>query len=103
MHLDGEFSFVIETDGFTSFGEDWKGPYAVPFSYAEKGCFGGNHGFHPDKGPRPPFIGYGPRFLPGIVLSGAELVDGAVTYAKIMGVELPNADGKVLEKLLRKE
>ena len=103
MHLDGDFSFVVETDGFTSFGDDWQGPLAVMTTNGGNCELKGNHGFHPDKGPRPPFIGYGPDFLSGVVLENAELVDGAPTYAKLVGVDMPDADGKALENLLRKE
>lgn len=102
MHLDGDFSFVVETDGFTSFGDDWQGPLAVTNVDGAHCKLGGNHGFHPDKGPRPPFIGYGPNFISGVHMSNAELVDGAPTYAKLLGVELSDADGKALENLLRK-
>jgi len=101
MHLDGEFSFVVETDGSTSFEQDWQGPFAKPTQLTITGRVGGNHGFHPDKGPRPPFIACGPAFLKGAIIPNAELVDGAPTYAKVMGVELPDADGKALVQLLR--
>lgn len=101
MHLDGEFCFVVETDGSTSFEQDWQGPFAKPTQLTITGRVGGNHGFHPDKGPRPPFIACGPAFLKGAVIPNAELVDGAPTYAKVMGVELPCADGNVITKLLR--
>ncbi len=100
MHLDGKFSFMVETDGYTAFKNDWKVP-VVNLPLADCGCVGAEHGFHPDKGPRPPFIAYGPDILKGVVLPEAELVDGAPTYAKIMGIELPYADGKPLTKLLK--
>ena len=67
----------------------------------EQGDQKGAHGFHPDKGPRPPFIACGPAFFKGARISNAELVDGAPTYAKVMGVDLPYADGNALTELLR--
>ena len=99
--LDGDFSFVVETDGSTSFGNDWTGAYAKAETLSLCGCIGGNHGYHPDKAARPPFIAYGPDFIKGAVLSGAELVDGAPTYAKVLGVELKNADGRPLTELIK--
>ena len=65
------------------------------------GRMGGDHGFHPDKGPRPFFLGCGPAFKKGVVLKDANLVDGAPTYARIMGVELPQTEGKALTELLK--
>lgn len=100
MHLDGDFSFVVETDGYTEFGKSWYGKPVqnVPFSIT--GPVKGDHGFHPDKGPRPPFIVCGPAVKKGAALEHADLIDGAPTYAKILGVELPDADGKALSELL---
>lgn len=101
MRLDGGFSFVVETDGYTSFGDDWDGAYASSLPLTVCGCVGGNHGYHPDKAARPPFIAYGPDFLKGAVLSDAELVDGAPTYARVLGLELKNADGRALTELIK--
>lgn len=100
MRLNGKFSFVVETDGYTAFKNGWKEKAVTNLPLALHGCIGAEHGFHPDKGPRPPFVACGPDVLKGVVLPEAELVDGAPTYAKILGVKLPNADGKPLMKLL---
>ena len=100
-HLAGDFSFVLETDGYSSFDVGWTGPYTSNHPMDECGnCRRGSHGHHPDKGPSPVFIGFGPAFKAGAVLSNANLVDGAPTYAKILGVSLPDADGHPLEELL---
>ena len=96
MHLDGDFSFIVEGDEETTFEADLFGPTVIDFR-------GGDHGFHPDKGPRPPFIAYGPSIKQGVVLSAGHLVDGAPTYAKILGVELPDADGLPFSDLLKGE
>ncbi|MBR5157608.1 MAG: alkaline phosphatase family protein [Clostridia bacterium] len=100
MHLDGDFSFVIETDGYTKFGTDWLEPAVVPMPFSITGPVRGDHGFHPDKGPRPPFIACGPEIKKGAILDNAELIDGAPTYAKILGIDLPDADGRALSELL---
>lgn len=94
----GDFSLVLETDGHTGFGMKWSGPYEEPHP---EGRLKGNHGFHPDFGPRPFFLGCGPAFQSGAVLEHAELIDGAPTYAKILGVRLPAAQGRALEELLQ--
>ncbi len=100
MHLDGDFSFVVETDGYTEFGGDWKGSVCKTMPMQTAGCIRGDHGFHPDKGPRPPFVACGPAIKKGVIVPDADLVDGAPTYAKILGVELPGADGRALTELL---
>ena len=63
----------------------------------------GDHGYHPDKGPRPPFIAFGPDIKTGVTLEGAELVDGAPTYARILEIEMPDVDGRALSELIKGE
>ena len=101
MRLDGPFSFVVETDGFSSFGDDWQASGGVSSPLTVSSCVAGDHGFHPDKGPRPPFLAFGPDIRQGVVLEGGDLVDGAPTYAKILGVELPDVDGTAFSELLK--
>ena len=95
MGYDGPFSFMLETDGVTSFSDKWTGPYLTPPAKL------GSHGYHPDKAPRPPIAAAGPAFRAGAVLPDARLIDGAPTWAKVLGFDLPDADGRVLEELLK--
>ena len=99
-HLAGGFSFVLETDDITHFTDDWTGEYMKEDKAFLDGFFYGSHGYHPDKGPRMPFIARGPAFRKGAVLDHARLEDQAPTYAKILGVSLPDTDGRVMEELL---
>lgn len=101
MHLDGDFSFVVETDGHTRFENAWTGDACIKVQSGISGQLLGDHGYHPDKGPKPTFIACGPAIKKGAIIENANLVDGAPTYAKILGVNLPNADGRALEELLR--
>ena len=103
MHLDGDFSFVVETDGYSSFADGWGGDYIDVLPGVIAGGIEGDHGYHPDKGPRSPFIAYGPDIKVGAVLENGQLVDGAPTYAKILGVELPCADGEAFSEILKGE
>ena len=100
-HLRGDFSFVLETDNYTSFGDRWTGPYCEPAPLQLTSNRIGSHGFHPDKGPRPPFFGAGPAFRPGAVLPEARLADEAPTLAAVLGISLADTDGRVLTELLR--
>lgn len=96
----GPFSFVLETDDKSKFQNKWLGECVVPHP---DGHIYGSHGFHPDKGPRPPIVAYGPAFQKGVVLKDASLIDGAPTWAEVMGVDLPDAEGRVLTELLQKK
>lgn len=95
--FDGPFSFVLETDGQSTFMSDWVEPYFTKLPAVK-----GSHGFHPDKGPRPPLLVRGPGFQSGVIMEHAHLVDGAPTWAKLLGVSLPDTDGSPLESLLKR-
>lgn len=100
-HLDGDFSFIVETDGFTSFGDSYSRPIVTNLDNRDYRYGRATHGYLPDKGPWPVFLAKGPDFAENVVLETANLVDTAPTYAKILGVELPEVDGRVLTELLR--
>jgi len=98
--LDGAFSFVIETDGFTSFSEDWKRPVVRGFDLSDYRFGHSTHGHMPEKGPQPPFMGMGPSFKKGAVLAKGHILDHAATFAKILGIDLPQAQGKPADVIL---
>ena len=99
--LYGPFAFIVETDGFTGFCDDWTGkvmridePYGVRYSHS-------SHGHMPHKGPQPPMIVCGPDFRQGVVLERAQIIDEAPTFARVLGLELPEAEGRPIEALLK--
>ena len=92
---DGDFSFMLEGDGKTKIENNWLGDYLTTHPVK------GGHGYLPEKGPRHPLLATGPAFRTGAVLEHADLIDGAPTWASVLGVELPDADGRVLEELLK--
>ncbi|MBO4409731.1 MAG: alkaline phosphatase family protein [Spirochaetales bacterium] len=98
--LYGDFSFVVESDETTLFSSDWKEPLFVPCT-AEKGYGKASHGHEPSVGPQPVFMGVGPSFRKGVVLPQGSIIDEAPTYAAILGLELPDAEGKAMKGLLR--
>lgn len=104
FHLDGNFDFVIESDSITHFstrmGKNIINNYNPVVIKGKPMYVRGMHGYHPDKAPRPPFIAFGPKIKKGVTIEHANLVDGAPTYAKILGVELNDCDGKSLNELL---
>jgi len=99
--LYGGFSFVLEGDGRTAFTGDWKGePMRLP-SDTDYHFSRATHGYHPDKGPQPPFLAAGPAFRKGAFLERRSILDVAPTLARAMGFEMPTAEGRVMEELLK--
>ena len=101
--LGGDFSFVLETDGYTGFGTACEGPYVKPNSLHEDYHYAhGKHGYLPDKGPQPVFVAKGPDFASGNTLVPfCRLVDEAPTFASLLGVSMPEADGKPVLEILK--
>lgn len=99
-HLDGDFAFVLETDGFTSFGDDWKRPLMRPFDRTDYRHGRATHGYMPEKGPQAVFLAAGPHIRQGVEIATGLLVQGAPTMARILGVELPEAQGTAWEEML---
>jgi len=99
-HLDGPFSFVLETDGITAFGDSVSDREMMEYDVTDYRSGHATHGHMPEKGPQPVFIGTGPAFRKDTVIPNARLVDEAPTFAKILGIDLPDADGVPIESLL---
>lgn len=101
-HLDGAFSFVVETDGYTSFGDRWTRPAVLDRNNNDDYRYGkATHGHLPEKGPQPIFAAKGPAFKENITLPNGRLVDEGPTLAAVLGVEIPGADGHPMRELLR--
>lgn len=98
----GDFSFVLETDGYTSFGDGWKRPIVKPLDSRDYRLGFGTHGYLPEKGPQPILAANGPDIARGGWLAEASLIDEAPTFAYLLGTNLPSAEGRVLQELLKK-
>ncbi len=96
----GNFSFMVETDGYTAFSDGWTEPILNPIDLSDYRLGRATHGYQPEKGPQPVFLGRGPAFRPGAVLPRAQVIDEAPTLAAILGQELPQAEGRCLRELL---
>ncbi len=99
--LSGGFSFVLETNGTYSFGNDWREPVIRPIDVSDYKLAHGTHGYRPDKGPQPCLMAFGPDIRPGAVVEKASIVDIAPTVAASLGFGMPDTDGRVVTEILR--
>lgn len=103
-HVDGPFDFVIESKRNISFGdrvdtgEIWS--KRIP---GEHKVGAATHGSRPERAENTLFIASGPSVKKGVVIPQADMVDEAVTMAKMIGFDMPNTDGKLLKEILKDE
>lgn len=102
-HLGGDFAFVLETDGVTGFRDFVVGPAVSTIGVDGYRYDVATHGHLPDKGPQPIFLAKGPAFRENVTIETANLIDEAPTYAKVLGVDLRDADGRVIEEFIKGE
>lgn len=97
----GGFAFMVESDGYTSFSDDWHEPIINPVDMTDSHRMGtATHGYQPENGPQPVFVARGPGFKAGAYLDDAFVIDEAPTIARMFGDAMPQAEGRVLEELL---
>ncbi len=99
--LCGDFSFVLETDGYTSFGEWLTRPAVRGYDLSDYRFGKGTHGHEPHKGPQPTFIAKGPSFKQGVVIPQGDILNHAPTFAAALGIRLPDAVGKPVWEILK--
>lgn len=99
--LYGPFSFLAETDGYSAFADSWEEPVLNPIDLTDYRLGKATHGYQPEKGPQPVFLGRGPAFRAGARLERGEIINEAPTFAKILGAELPDAEGICMSELLK--
>lgn len=92
-HLSGDFEFVVEAKQGCVITNALTGKDVTTIEDPEVKTYRSNHGYHPSKGPKPPFIAFGPDITPGIEINGGSLLDECPTLAKLLGVELPDMMG----------
>ena len=100
-HLDGGFSFILETDGCTAFSEQLVRPMVSNYDVTDYRYGRATHGYLPDRGPQPVFMGVGPGFRPDARVGRRPIVDVTPTLADLLGVKLPHQDGVSMKELLK--
>ena len=98
--LSGDFSFVLETDGYTSFNDAWTRPAVRSFDTSDYRYGRATHGHMPEKGPQPCMVLCGPSFRKGVTVPRIHVLDEAPTFAAALGLELPQADGRPVSAVL---
>ena len=92
---------MIESDGYTSFGDSAVRPLVQNFDASDYRFGRATHGYMPDYGPQPVFVAKGPDIKEGLVLNHGRVVDEAPTFAALLGLDMPQADGKPIKEILR--
>ena len=99
--LSGDFSFVLESDGYTSFSDGVNRPVIQPYDYRDYRFGRATHGYNPDLGPQPVFNVIGPDFRRNIVIERRPIVDEAPTLARAMGFDMPMAEGSAIYEFIK--
>ena len=99
--LSGDFSFVLEGDGYTGFGEKLVRPAVRGWDLSDYRESSGTHGHDPRKGPQPTFIASGPSFREGVIIERGDILNHAPTLAAVLGVELRDSVGTAVKEILK--
>ncbi|MDO4199125.1 MAG: ectonucleotide pyrophosphatase/phosphodiesterase [Erysipelotrichaceae bacterium] len=101
-HAEGPYDFIIESKRDISFSDDTNCPdifsYKIPGSHK---CGAATHGSSPSRKETTLFIASGPSVKQGVVLPVRSMVDEATTMARMIGFEMNDTDGKVMEEILK--
>ncbi len=90
----GDFSFVIESADGVIFDNSITGEVVSEVKYSGNSIYHGMHGHHPSKGPKPPFLAFGPDVAEGVVIESGDMLDECPTLAKLLGVDMPGLESK---------
>lgn len=100
FHTDGDYDFMIETDGETSFSAQPHFPLITLTDNSDYRTSSATHGHQPWKGAQPAFILKNPFSNHRVVLPEGRMVDQAPTLARLLGFEMELTDGEVLVELV---
>lgn len=100
-HLQGDFEYILEGGTGTSFGNEITGPILITPESALAHFSISSHGHLPYKGPQPIFLMSGPDVKAGAVTERGRIIDEAPTFARMLGITMPAAQGRCMAELLR--
>lgn len=99
-HLDGDFTFVMESYGNASYSSNYNVELITPTSGGTYRTSKATHGHAPYKGVQPAFFLRNPFTDKKVILPEGRIVDQAPTLAKLMGFTMTVCDGKPIPELL---
>ena len=104
FHINKDYDILVDSDGVLGVGrETYPDADGSIISSAKPGVVKklGTHGFSPDIGYQPTLVAIGPDFKKGVTLDRVETVCVPVTLAKCLGLTMEDADGTVIEEILK--
>lgn len=101
-HVDGPFDFVIESSRDIAFYDKLGGDLWTKAEPGSHKCGAATHGSRPDRKETTTFIASGPSVKKGVVIDKRSMVDEAITMAKMIGFDMEDTDGRLMEELLCK-
>jgi hypothetical protein len=99
-HLEGPIDYVIEGRLGTAFGNNCTGPEILSTDNRDYKLSVASHGHLPEKGPQPILFAAGPQIRKNVLLPKGRLLDEAPTFARILDLELPGAQGRPLTEII---
>ena len=99
--LEGPFDYCIESRPGTAFGNNCTGSEIISTDDSDYKLSVASHGHLPHKGPQPILFAAGPQIRQGLELPAGNLIDEGPTFAAILGLEMPHAQGSAIGDLLR--
>ncbi|MBQ6126227.1 MAG: alkaline phosphatase family protein [Erysipelotrichaceae bacterium] len=100
-HLAGPYDFVIESANPISFSDKLNATEIWASVEPGDHVLGkATHGSCPEREENTLFIAAGPDVRQGIVYERRSMVDEAVTMAKMIGLEMKDTDGEIMEEML---
>ncbi|MGY5765782.1 alkaline phosphatase family protein [Brachybacterium sp. DNPG3] len=99
----GPFLGVLEGTAGTIIQHLWEGRAQYGRLDADYGSLLSQHGHLPEQDIQPVFAMCGPDIAEGVRFTRCTITDEAVTFARLLGLEIPAADGAVVEEMLRAE
>lgn len=98
--LNGPFDWAVETEPGVAMGSTWTGRPVLRRGEPDFPVYVASHGHSPRHGGQPVFIATGPDIAPGVDLGRRSMLDEAPTFAALLGLALPDAEGEVLTDAL---
>lgn len=96
--LAGELHFVVEGTLGTMFDMKYKGDVVVDRESPKYDKYLATHGYHPEKGVKPPLLAFGADIKAGAFVEHGEMLDVFPTCMELLGLEREgDIKGKVLD------